>query len=418
MTVERAIEFLSGLADYERALPRSYDKATFGIERMRHLCDRLGRPQDAYRTIQVGGTNGKGSVCAFAESILRHAGLRTGMTTSPHLLSLRERIRICGRIADDEPFASSVAAVADAVSQLPEDERTTVTFFEAITAAAFEAFRWSGVEVAVVEVGLGGRFDATSVIAPDVLVITPIGHDHAAFLGDTIEAIAADKSHLIRGPAPVVLGCAEPALGIFRARAREFAAPVYILGEDLQPWTGPLGLSGDFQRANAACAAKAVELLMPGIRAEAVAAGLCDARWPGRLQVIAGQPTIVLDAAMNLEAAQALGRELTRLFGGGAIALVVGMSHDKDATAFMKGLVTECPNVAHVLACAAANPRAMAADRLAAALLPVGISAVVAPSVAAALETARSLGTDVVCVTGSVYTVGEALAALGLGPEV
>jgi dihydrofolate synthase/folylpolyglutamate synthase len=448
------------LADYERALPRSYDKATYGLERMRHLVRELGDPQLAYPTIQVGGTNGKGSVCAFAESILRHAGLRTGLTTSPHLLDLRERIRVAGRICDDDLFAFSVADVAEAARRLPSDESATLTFFEAITAAAFVAFRRAAVDVALVEVGLGGRFDATSVTDPSVVVVTAIGHDHQAFLGSTLEEIASDKAHLVRSDEPLVLGCGEALAPIFETRARSFGATSRLLARDFPPLTGvPLGLAGAFQEDNAACAVEAVRASFPGLGDDAIRAGLEAARWPGRYQVVPGCPVVVLDSAMNVESAAALGRELAGQSGGeelrpqaypplpppqagggdagevaapdplagrggegssyaAPVAIVLGMSHDKDPLAFARALLTALGGRARLWLCAAATPRSLPVSRLAAVLREGGIEGNVTDGVASALALARGSGAEAVCVTGSAYVVGEAMDALGLSAEI
>jgi len=418
LTYDEARSYLGRLADYERALPRSYDKATFGLERARHLCEELGRPQDAYRVIQVGGTNGKGSVCAFAESILRAAGARVGLTTSPHLVDLRERIVVAGRMVSEQLFADVVADAARAVDRLPEAERDTVTFFEVLIAAAFEIFRRSQVDIAVVEVGLGGRFDATSVAEPDAVVVTPIGLDHQIFLGDTIEQIARDKAHLVRGRAPVVLGCAEETRAPFRERAREFGAKVFELGVDFEPERDlAIGLPGAFQTNNAACARQAVSLGRPETPLDAIVRGLASATWPGRFQTIEGPPPIVLDGAMNPEAASVLGAELARAFPDEPVTVVLGMSQDKTPAEFAVALIAACPSVAEIVTCVADNPRAMDAVGLAsrlegAAERPVRVGGAVADALRLARETARG----VVCVTGSLYVIGDAFRALGVAP--
>jgi len=424
LTFSEARDFLKGLVDYERAVPRSYDKATFGLERMRHLCDALGRPQLRYPTIQVGGTNGKGSVCAFAESICRHAGLRTGLTTSPHLIDLRERIAIAGRFADDGLFAEAVSGAAEAVSRLPDAERTTVTFFEAITASAFVAFAIAGVDVGVAEVGLGGRFDATSVTQPRCVVVTSVGRDHQAFLGETVEEIAADKAHLIRDGVPVVLGCTEPALSILLRRAEEQGCPARVLGRDFRPVdVHLLPAPSEVQTENAACAVEAVRIALPEVDDGAVRAGLVGARWPGRFQVLEGAPTLVLDCAMNPESAEELGRELSRRFPAARIALLLGMSADKRPREFLEGLSagSRGPKPAaltSIFACSAATQRSLPSHALAEALAPLGVPVTDAGPVAEALARAGPSGVDVVCVTGSVYVVGEAMRALGISPAL
>jgi len=418
VTGGEARSYLSTLADYERALPRSYDKATFGLVRMRRLCEALDHPEASYRVLQVGGTNGKGSVSAFADALLRHAGFRTGLATSPHLLDVAERIRIDGLIIPDELLGAAVGAVAAAGAALPAEERDTLTFFEVITAAGLEAFRRAGVQVAILEVGLGGRFDATSAASPDVVVITPIGHDHQAFLGETIEEIATDKAHLLRRGVPAVLGCSGTALEVMCQRAQEVEAPTRILGADFPEWTRAVSLAGDYQRANAALAVEAVRVLAPSLAPEVRDAALMDTRWPGRFQVIDGSPLVVLDGAMNEESAAALGGELARRFPGARLALVLGMSADKRPEEFVRAVVSQGARIEVIMATAARTPRAMAADELARRLGAAGFAARCAGGVPEALEAARTAGVDLVCVTGSLYVIGESMRVLGLSAEI
>jgi dihydrofolate synthase/folylpolyglutamate synthase len=418
VTGDRARQYLSKLADYERALPRSYDKATFGLERMKHLLAAMDHPEASLRVLQVGGTNGKGSVCAFADSILRHGGYRTGLATSPHLLDMAERIRVDGLIVPEGLFGDAVGAVAAAGDTLPDGERDTLTFFEVMIAAGLEAFRRAGVQIAVLEVGLGGRFDATSAATPDVVVITPVGRDHQGFLGETIEEIAADKAHLLRPGVPAVLGCAEPALSVFRARAAEVGAPILVLGEDFEMWEKDVGLPGEFQRANATLAVEATKLLAPGMSSEARAQALVDTRWPGRFQVVEGSPPIVLDGAMNPEAAAALGGDLTLRYPEATVALILGMSHDKRPAEFMAAFAAACPGLGPLLTTSAPGPRAMPARELTDVLRSRGYPAVLRPDLEDALEKARDSGADVACIAGSVYLVAEAMRLLGLDAEI
>lgn len=417
MTWSEALSWLRELADNERVLPRSYDKSTYGLDRAEAWSVLLGRPQDRCATVQIGGTNGKGSTAAFLESVLRHHGLRTGLTTSPHLVDVRERVRIGGRLAPRALLAEAIAEVARAREALPEEWRATATFFEAITLAAFAAFRLAGVEVAVVEVGLGGRFDATSVCSPSVVVLTSVGLDHQAFLGDTVEEIARDKSHLIRSRAPVVIGADEPARAIFRERARQCGAPVHLLHSDFAPERGFLGLNGGFQRANAACARRAAELLLRH-RADpdSIRRGLAEAAWPGRFQIVEGRPPVVLDGAMNDQSARVLGAELAARYPEG-VCYVLGLSADKSPEAFVAALRAEGPPILGIVACAAATPRAMPAEELAQRLRGANVSGVrAAGSVGEALALARDGSEQPVCVTGSLYVVGESLEGMGLAP--
>jgi dihydrofolate synthase/folylpolyglutamate synthase len=429
-----------------------------GLERIEALLDHLGRPEAALRILHVAGTNGKGSVSALAEAILRAAGRRTGLYTSPHLRDLAERIRIDGAVITREALARQVERLAAPL------EAGAVTFFEAMTAVALGAFRDAGVEVAVLEVGLGGRWDATNVGAALCSVITRIDYDHQEYLGHRLEEIAAEKAAIIRNPAGVALSAAQPpeAMAVIEARCRAVGVPLLVerrdlrveeVGADLRgqrvhfhqvaapaaagsagglrssgdaaPARGEpgwalrdveLALLGRFQPGNAILAVGAARALAERAGFEvpdaAIRAGCASVRWPGRFQVFpgrGGRPAIVLDGAHNPGGAAALAASLTHTFPGARVTLVVGISADKDRAGILKALA---PLAAHVVLTAATNPRATPPAELAAALPPVEARVTLAPGVGEGLAAALAEPADVVCVAGSLFLVGDALAWL------
>lgn len=417
-----AVERLLALSPFERSGMRP------GLERIEALLDALGRPEAGLRILHVGGTNGKGSVSALAEAILRAAGYRTGLYTSPHLLDARERIRIAGAPITPSALARHAEALA------PHLRAGAASFFEAITALALAAFRAAGVEIAVLEVGLGGRWDATNVGRPLATVITRIDYDHQELLGHGLAEIAAEKAGIIRAGVTLSAAQAPEAMAVLEARSRAVGVPLLVEGRDLRVdvvrsdvrghrlhLAGPgwritdleLALAGLYQPENALLAVGAVEALALGIPDDAIRAGCRTVRWPGRFQVIppaAGRPTIVLDGAHNPGGATALAASLAHLFRGARLTLVVGISADKDRAGILKALA---PLAAHVILTAASHPRATPPAELAAALPPLDAQVTVAPDVPAALR--RALGEpgapapDVVCVAGSLFLVADTL---------
>ncbi len=422
MRPDAAVGRLLALQPFERAGMRP------GLERIQALLADLGHPETALRILHVGGTNGKGSVCAMAEAILRAAGLRTGLYTSPHLLDLRERIRIGGAAIPPDELARQAARLGPRLEG-------GVTFFEAMTAVALAAFRDAGVEAAVVEVGLGGRWDATNVGTPLVSVLSRIAHDHQEYLGSRLAEIAAEKAAIIRGGVALSAAQAPEAMAVIEAHCRASGVPlvvegrdlvVEVLGSDLRGHRlslhGPgwvvkdlaVALPGLYQPANAALAVGAVRAFAQAtdvaVPEPAARAGCAAVRWPGRFQVIEGvpgRPTIVLDGAHNPAGATALAESLSRLFPGGRLTLVLGISADKDRAGVLKALV---PLARRVVLTAAANPRATPPEELRAALPPVEAETRCAPDAAGALELALAdPAADLVCVAGSLFLVADAL---------
>lgn len=422
-------------SDLVRALfPRLTAGIRWGLDRTERLLAGVGDPHLRFPTIHVGGTNGKGSVSALMAAILSAAGHRVGLYTSPHLCSFRERIRV-----DGEPV-SEPALLAAARALWPGLEREAPSFFESTTALAFLALAQAGVDVAVVEVGLGGRLDATNVIRPRVVVLTNVALDHAQYLGETREAIAREKAGIIKPATPVITAEADPAIrAIFRERAAELGAPFHSVrlertweartgrsGVRLRLPTGRWGvlelstpLAGMHQAENAALAVRALELLGPDLRpdAGAVVRGAAAVRWPGRLQreEVDGR-TWLFDVAHNVAGIEALTAALPRLELPRPVVALVGILGDKDwgnmlprlFAAVDGAVLTEPPT-------APAGRRWDPAGALEAA--GPGGDAEIVPDFVAALHRARErAGAGTVLVTGSFHTVGDALAALGIPP--
>jgi dihydrofolate synthase/folylpolyglutamate synthase len=399
-----------------------------GLERIEGLLAALGHPERAYTLVQVGGTNGKGSVAALLAGMLKAAGRRVGLYTSPHLVSFRERIRVDGEAIPEDAVADGVEALGTLIARLD------ATMFEATTALALDHFAREGVEVAVLEVGLGGRLDATTVGAPAVTVLTPIALDHEAVLGSTLAAIAAEKAAILRSGVAVSAAQAPEVEAVVRARAAAAGVPVLFAGRDLHvtvhgrtpdgqviSCAGPgwrleratLALLGRYQPGNALLAVAAAQAL--GVPEAAIRAGLERTLWPGRFQVLPGRPTLVLDGAHNPAGAAALAEALREGFGPAPVTLVVGISQDKNAAGILGALA---PVAARAVLTRAAHPRAADPEALRAAWPPDGPPVETAPSVAEALARAREPdGTPVVCVTGSLFLVGEVLRALGGGAD-
>src|SRR5512138_4022327 len=302
----------------------------FGLERVQRGLDGLGHPERAYAILHVAGTNGKGSTCAMAAEALRAAGHRVGLYTSPHLQRFEERIQVNGAPISADALAARVEEVRRACpwhEAAPEVER--LTYFEFATLLGLLHLARERVDVAVVEVGLGGRFDATNAVLPRVAAVARIGLDHTQLLGDTVEQIAFEKAGIFKPGVPAVVHAHQPpgALETLRAEAARRGAPLTVAPV---AWDGPVALAGPHQRGNAALAAAALrELARAGVPVpeEAIAGGIARARWPGRLEEVAG---VLLDGAHNPDGAAALAAALSALHPGRPVELVFGVLSDKD----------------------------------------------------------------------------------------
>jgi dihydrofolate synthase/folylpolyglutamate synthase len=409
-----------------------------GLDNIRRLLDALGNPGRAFRAVHVGGTNGKGSTAALLTAILRAAGHRVGLYTSPHLLDFTERIQVDGEPIGPETVAAltgEVKAAVDAAFPATEDDLPShPTFFEVTTALAFLHFARSRVAWAVVEVGLGGRYDATNVLAPDLALITNVAVEHQDLLGESLEAIAVEKAGIVKAGVPLVSAAAEPALAVLRRSCAERQAPLLHV-PTAYAWRreaalpdgqvfrlrGPGGerrdlrirLLGRHQLANAATAVAAADALRArgvSLPETAVREGLAAGRWPGRLEVVGERPRILVDGAHNPAACRAVRDFLEEEVPGRRI-LVFGVLKDKDWAGMMATLLP---------ACSAAFLCRPPSDRAADPALLLGTAwglcpdVGVVPEVADALAAARTLARpeDTILVAGSLFTAGAALAAL------
>lgn len=409
---------------YRQLLERLYAArrggAVLELERIVRALRALGDLRERLPlVVQVGGTNGKGSTAAFLEAILRAAGARTGLFTSPHLSRIEERFTLEGRLASEE----EVLAAGEAVAACDPDEE--LTFFEQVTLIAAQLFADAGVDAAIFEVGLGGRLDATTALGADVAAVTGISLDHTKILGPDIPSIAREKAGIFRPGQEVVLGCAgraeaRPLLekAAHEAGAREVRR---VSDEEAQALADAgLGLAGPHQRQNAACAlalAGAVERAGgPSASPDARRRGLARASIPGRMEEVASSPRIVLDGAHNPDAARALAEALAEVPRGRLIA-VVGGSADKD----LQALLSPIAGLADaIVATAAEQERAFPAQDAAAlaSKLAPDVAVMCAPDVADAVAVARAQAgpEDAIVVTGSLFLVGEARRAILGGP--
>lgn len=400
-----------------------------GLERIEGLLGALGHPERRYPLVQVGGTNGKGSVAAMLATMLKAAGRRVGLYTSPHLVSFRERIRVNGEAIPEDRIVDGVEALGTLIARL------NATMFEATTALALDHFAREAVDLAVLEVGLGGRLDATTVGTPSVTVLTRIDLDHEAYLGATLGEIATEKAAIIRGGLALVAAQAPEAASVISRRADEVAVPLLLEGRDLHVTVksrtlesqrlagrGPdwaiddlvLSLLGTFQPGNALLAVAAARAL--GVAEPAMRDGLERVRWPGRFHVIGRDPRFVLDGAHNPGAARALAASLREFFTPEDVTLVVGILRDKNASEIFRALASVA---GRVILTRSSSPRAADPEDLRAHIPPAVFGSVeTAPSPSRALEmAARPVSTPIICVTGSLTLVGDVLRSLGGGTD-
>lgn len=384
-----------------------------GLERMQRALDALGHPERSAPVIHVAGTNGKGSVCAFIERACREAGLRTALYTSPHLERFGERLRFDGVALGEDEIVRRFEAIRARVPWVCGDGGEALTFFELVTLLGFEAIAARGVDVAVVEVGLGGRFDATNVVAPRLTCVAPVGLDHQEFLGDSLAQIAWEKAGIIKPGVPVVSARQEPeALAVIERVGRELGAPLSVEGRDFElPDEVEVGLRGAHQRSNAAVAWRALELSRLPIPAAARRRGIARATWPGRLETVRQSPDVVLDGAHNPHATKALVAAVRELFPRRPVQLVLGVLADKDAREMLADLA---PMAERIIATAPSSPRAVPAEQLAALVRERHREVEVVSDAKQAVERAmaRARPDEVVVVCGSLYLVGEVRAYL------
>jgi len=440
MNYQQAIDYINSYTDYEK-IGMPHDPAFYDLRRVDELLSLLGDPHKRAGSIHITGTNGKGSVAVMLASALTACGYSTGLYTSPHFHTWRERIQVDGELISEAELARLVTELKPQVEAV--NEKATygeLTTFEFLTALALAHFGQKGVKFQVLEVGLGGKFDATSVIKPEVCIITPISFDHMDVLGDTLQAIAAEKCGIIKPESMVVTSPQPPeAAGVIKQVCGECGAKLLTVGKDIT-WRGlsfdldgqrlrvqgrrdsyelSISLLGDHQLVNAATAVAALEVLADkgfDIAKESVAKGLARVNWPGRFQVLRRRPLLIVDGSHNVGAARSLKQSIGQYLDYERAILVMGTSQDKDIASLVAELA---PLFDQVIVTRSRHPRALAPAPLAAEFARQGLKARIAEDVPSALSQALALAgdKDLVCVAGSLFVVGEAMeAAAKLAP--
>ncbi len=441
MSYEQAIEFLFSRVNFERLSGREYTADDFKLDRMRELLRRLGDPQEAIPAVHIAGTKGKGSTAAITAQILSVAGIRAALFTSPHISAFEERMAVNGVVPAKDELARLVERIAGVVAELDKTPgQMSPTYFEIATAMAWLYFRDRRAEIAVLEVGMGGRLDATNVCRPAVSIITTISRDHTRQLGSRIEQIAREKAGIIKQHVPVVSGVStEPARSVIAETCRTHQAPLFLLGRDFDyeyrpaeigPAEGvraggmvsvrtsrrelrdlPLPLVGEHQARNLALAVAAVERLQEQgwkVPHAAVPAGLAHLRWPGRIEILGRAPTVVIDAAHNWEAVTALLRTLDESFPSRRRILIFAATRDKDVSGMLRQLLPRFDTV--VLTCFQNNPRNVPLEalvRTAQQLTDQSLHAAADPAAAWKLAQRFAKPQDLICATGSFFIAAE-----------
>ncbi len=392
-----------------------------GLERIGELCEKLGHPERELKFIHVAGTNGKGSFCSMTASVLKEAGYKVGLYTSPFIYRFNERMRVNGQDIPDE----TLAEITEYVKPIADSMKDKPTEFELITAIAFEYFKREMCDIVVLECGMGGRLDSTNIIrCPLLSVITGISLDHTAFLGDTVEKIAREKAGIIKDNAPVLFGGTdEGAKAVIEGTAKEQGSEIYfadysklkICSASLEGCVFDykalqnvkISLLGLYQPKNAALVIDAVNILRKrglNISDKALYAGLANAKWRARFEIIGREPTVIFDGAHNPEGIAAAVKSIKAYFGTQKVVLVSGVLSDKDYKAIAK---TMSEVVSDAFTITPDNPRALPAKDFAAVLTDFGINATATSGIAEALTLGKKCATEkgtALCILGSLYT--------------
>ena len=427
MNYQEALSYILSFTDYEKLPAFLYTPANFDLRRMAELLQRVGNPHLTSRAIHVAGTKGKGSTAAMIASALSAAGYRTGLYTSPHLHTFRERITIDGEMITEEEFSALTQRLQPEVDEVNRRHNYgELTTFEILTALAFAFFGERRVDFQVLEVGLGGRLDATNVVTPRLSVITSISLDHAAVLGDSLAEIAREKAGIIK-PGTLVVSAPQPceAEGVIEEVCHHNRAGLIVVGRGVT-WrkltsdlagqsfevTGKEGsyqltipLLGGHQLENASTAVAALEAL--GIGAEDIARGLAQVRWPGRLEILRHEPLFLVDGAHNADSARRLREAIEEYLSFDRLILIAGASSDKD----IAGIVGElAPLSSLIIVTRSRHPRALAPALLLEELERQGAKGEMAESVSSAVERALAIAKpgDLICATGSLFVAAEA----------
>lgn len=436
---QAALDYVLSFADYERA---SRSAIVFDLSRIEELLKRRGNPHQAARAVHIAGTKGKGSASAMVAAVLTASGYKTGLYTSPHLHTLRERIQVDSQPIAEEEFARVVEELKPEIEAINNSGLLgELTTFEILTALAFAYFKEKKVDFQVLEVGLGGRLDATNVVKPDVGIITSISFDHTEVLGNTLAQIATEKAGIIKPESPVVCAPQAPeALEVIEKICQERKARLIrvgrevtwqrntfsFLGQSFQlkgirgDYNLTIPLLGEHQLENAAVAVAALEVLANlgmEVSPESIAKGLSQVYWPGRLQILQYEPLFVVDGAHNADSARRLREALKQYFDFDGVILIIGTSEDKD----IAGMVAELsPFPSTVIVTRSRHPRAVEISKLVAEFSKWGITPLVKEKVTSAVELAlaRAKPRELICATGSLFIVAEVIEHMkGLLPE-
>ncbi len=443
MNYTSALDRLLTLTDYERMTVTTPRRVRYDLSRMAALLARLGNPHQGIPAVHITGTKGKGSTAALCSSVLSAQGYRTGLFTSPHLHTFRERLQIDGQPISEEEFAGLVEELWPHVEAMAlERTHGNVTVFELLTAMAFMWFQQRKVQFQVLEVGMGGRLDTTNLVTPEVSVITPVSLDHTAILGDTVQKIAVEKAGIIKPGVPVVSAPQAPeAMAVIRETSQTRGSPLVEVereyrwepvshtlsgqyfrlshnGHSRRMWTP---LLGEYQMENATTAYAAIEVLRERgfpVSQKAIALGFQRTRWPCRLEVLETTPLVVADGAHNPFSVSRLCQSLPKYFDYQRVVLVVGAGAGHDHLGIVEGLASLQPVV---VAVSSRHPRALPIASIQEAFSRHGIQAVAGGTVAQGLALAKEQAQkgDLILVTGSLFVAAEAREAVkGIQPEL
>jgi dihydrofolate synthase/folylpolyglutamate synthase len=429
---QQALDFIYSFIDYERQRD-PHAKTTWDLRRVEALLGRLDNPHLKSKTVHIAGSKGKGSTAAMTASVLAKAGYATGLFTSPHLHFYNERIRINDRLISNEEIVKIVTRIKPEVEAVNREATYgKLTTFEVTTAVGFYYFAQKKADFQVIEVGLGGRLDATNVVKPEVCIITPISYEHTDLLGNTLEAIAGEKAGIIKNNGIVVSSpqVAEADTAIASV-CRQQGAKLIRVGQDvtykrlkfddteqslivngrLGSYEFTIPLLGQYQLANAATAVAALEVLMEKgnkIPTESIVQGMRDVTWEGRIQVLNRHPLVIVDGAHNRDSAQKLRQALEQYFKFDKAILIIGMSSDKDLAGIVEELI---PIFKTVIVTRSIHPRAMLTAPIAAEFKKHGIIAQETDDISVALPLALRLAgkIDMICITGSLFVVAGAI---------
>ncbi|OIP26458.1 MAG: bifunctional folylpolyglutamate synthase/dihydrofolate synthase [Chloroflexi bacterium CG_4_9_14_3_um_filter_45_9] len=429
MNYIEAEEYLNSFVNYENIPGISYASPDYDLRHVEEVLHQIGNPHLAARTVHIAGTKGKGSVAAMIAQVLTDSGYKTGLYTSPHLHNLRERIKVDGTLISEEAFAELMTKLKP---YLEAANRRQLTFFEVLTILAFVYFHEKQAHFQVLEVGLGGRLDATNVAQPEVCIITSISLDHMQILGDSLEKIAYEKAGIIKPGCTVVLSPQpEEVTSVISNICYKQGANLVRVGKEVT-WRGMNGdlshqsimvegrrgiyhvtipLLGDYQLENTATAVAALEVLVSrgfDISSQDIAQGLAKVKWPGRFQILQHSPIVLVDGAHNVASIKRLVENVKAYFSYKRALLIFGVSCDKDIPGIVRELVSLSPQV---IVTHTSHPRAASPSVIATEFVKMGVNSKITENIPQALFQALSLASeqDLICVTGSLFVVAEAL---------